>query len=209
VIFGNDARGYATIVIDLLYAIDQGKRLNYLVAHEAHHFYRNQILAFNFPEDSHPDYDLVWVLNQIQAEGIADQVDKRVRFFDDGDLADSEAALTYRQYLAETPKLLRKIDSLLADYDVDTHNATEISKTLRKSVPMSGHPTGYFMTRTIIERLGKEVLLEQVGNPFIFFLQYQQAATEYQDPTCPPFSERTEDLVYLLAEQYRATTQTW
>jgi hypothetical protein len=201
VVFGNDARGYSNIVIDVLFSMEQGNKIKYLVGHEAHHFYRNKQLEFNFPGPGHPDYNLIWVLNQIQAEGIADQIDKRVRFFDGGDMEDSKWAHKFKEYLKLTPGLIIRMDSLFVQYSSQSEDLNSLSEELKKIIPMSGHPTGYYMTRAIIENLGKNELLKHVGNPFQFFRLYNQAAQKDTE-RYPAFSEESLKLIKHLESRY-------
>ena len=201
VVFGNDARGYSTIVIDILYSIEQGEKLKYLIGHESHHFYRNKKLKFVFPDQSDAEYNLIWVLNQIQAEGIADQIDKRIRFFDNGDMANSKWAQKYKDYLRSTPMLIEKMDSLLVQYVEQPGNLKAISDEIRTSVPMSGHPTGYYMTKVIIENLGKKELISNLGNPFEFFRLYNVVASTHPG-MYPMFSEKTIELINNLELKY-------
>lgn len=201
VVFGNDARGYSNIVIDILYSIEQGNKLKYLVGHEAHHFYRNKQLEFDFPDPDHPDYNLIWVLNQIHAEGIADQIDKRVRYFNGGDQENSKWALKYKGYLNSTPTLIKRMDSLFVQYSTQSGYLNSISEELRKSIPLSGHPTGYFMTKVIIENLGKRELLKNIGNPFQFLRLYNQVALNHPEGY-PTFSEKSLELINNLELKY-------
>jgi len=201
VVFGNDARGYSNIIIDILMSVEQGDNLKYLVAHEAHHFYRNKQLKFVYPEEEHSDYNLIWVFNQIQAEGIADQIDKRVRYFDDGDQVDSRWAKIFKEHLEKTPEILKKMDSLFVNYGNQSGNLSTISEELRNIIPMSGHPTGYFMTKAIFDHLGKEKLLKELGNPFQFFRLYNQVAQKNTD-RYPTFSEQSMKLIKNMELKY-------
>jgi hypothetical protein len=205
VVFGNDARGYSNIIIDILLSIEQGNKLKYLVGHEAHHFYRNKQLKFNFPEENHSDYNLIWVLNQIHAEGIADQIDKRVNFFNDGDQENSRWAKTYRDHLEKTPEIIKKMDSLLVQYSNQSSDLGSLSEELQNIVPMSGHPTGYYMTRAIIDHFGENKLLKDIGNPFQFFRLYNQV-TQKNTEQYPMFSKQTMKLINNLEQKYLKKT---
>ena len=200
-IFGNDARSYSNMIIDILYSVEQGNKLKYLVGHETHHFYRNKRLKFEFPEQSHSDYNLIWILNQLQAEGIADQIDKRIRYFNGGDQETSKWALSYKDYYNKTPGLIREIDSLLTEYHMQSKESNLISDKIRKIVPMSGHPTGYFMANAIIETLGKHELLECVDNPFKFIKLYNQAAANHLNEY-PTFSKESVELIDKIELKY-------
>ncbi len=74
---------------------------------------------------------------------------------------------------------------------------------LRKTIPMSGHPIGYFMTQAIVQTLGKKALLEQGGNPFEFFRLYNRAA-KIQRERFPAFSEKSMMLINQLEESSTA-----
>ena len=43
---------------------------------------------------------------------------------------------------------------------------------------MSGHPTGYYMTRVIVAEFGTGRLIADFGNPFAFFRLYDEAARQ-------------------------------
>ena len=201
VIFGNDARGYSTIVIDLLYSIEENRMLSYLIGHESHHFYRNKELTFRFPDEEDSDYDLVWVFSQLQAEGIADQIDKRVLFFDDGKMADSNWAQKYASLVDDSPTVIKKLDSLLVQYTDPAADREKIASAVRNIIPMSGHPTGYYMTRAIVENIGESELITSFGNPFAFCRLYNRVAEEYCD-RFPMFSKNSVQLINSLEQNY-------
>ncbi len=108
VIFGNDARGYSPVIIDILNAIEQGDNLKYLLGHEAHHFYRNKMLSFNFPDINDAVYNIIWTINQIQAEGIADQIDKRILLNSGGEQKASPQVEKYRDAVNSSPMTLKR-----------------------------------------------------------------------------------------------------
>jgi len=69
------------------------------------------------------------------------------------------------------------------------------------AVPLSGHPTGYFMAETIAGEFGKDALIRTVPNPFAFFRVYSDAAKNRGGAT-PPFSEEALDLLRSLEKRY-------
>jgi hypothetical protein len=178
VVFDLDARGYDPIVIDVMAA----KELDLLsfLAHESHHWYRNDRAMVDWDGVAPHDEELLWTLYQIQGEGIADQIDKR-SWIDGGapvPAAREAYATDYIETLAATPATIRELDSLLAALGAaseEDHRAG-IGTRFAALVPMSGHPTGYYMARMILEVLGRERLVIDVANPVAFFQAYDEAA---------------------------------
>lgn len=177
VIFANDGRGYDPIVIDLLASMTWD--FEPYLAHELHHWYRNRQLSFDPERLNSADGELVWTLNQIQAEGMADQLDKRSWIVDPtGRPSKSEDYVRrYRASLEATPELLETLDSLLIRYGkAHESERSALSKEISELVPMSGHPTGFYLADLILEQLGLEALRQDVGNPFAFIRSFNQAA---------------------------------
>jgi hypothetical protein len=77
-----------------------------------------------------------------------------------------------------------------------------VGERLRAAVPLSGHPTGHFMARTILEVMGREALVGTVSNPFAFFRLYSQAAARRPDGT-PAFSAAALAFLGRLESRYR------
>ena len=204
VIFGNDARGYSPIVVDTLFSIDNGAYLPYLLGHEFHHFYRNKKLTFKFPNEKNADYNIIWTINQIQAEGIADQIDKKYLIFNGGPFEQEQWAKKYKEYLNASPNIIKEMDELLAEIADSSDNYNKISQKFCELVPMSGHPTGYYMTNLIIEKLGKRALIEQIGNPFAFFRLFNQAA-KMKGNDYPIFHKKSINFLSQLEERYKIT----
>jgi hypothetical protein len=178
VIFGNDARGYTPIVIDLLYSIDEEESLRRLVAHEAHHYFRNKNNLISYPGKNDPDFNIIWVCNQLQSEGIADIIDKEVLFFNNGLKEDTKWAVKYRDYFNSSDSVINDLDQLFMKYYNDKSLQLELSGKIRNAVPMSGHPTGYFMAKIILEEIGIEKLIENINNPFYFIKSYNKAVDQ-------------------------------
>lgn len=201
IFFDNDARGYNPILIDLAYArrLHQQGELDMLIAHEMHHYCRNRYLSFIAPADSIPESNIIWILNQVHAEGIADLIDKP-EYFDNP--LNAKSAKRYYTYLSETPVHISQMDSLLTAYAQPGSDKGRISEAIQWSAPNSGHPMGYFMATTIEKFLGKEALLEEIGNPFHFFRQYMLAINKSENEY-PGFSDTSMALMYSLEERFR------
>ena len=200
IFFDRDARGYEPILIDLLYAYETSRKgeLELLLAHEMHHFCRNRYLSFKRPSDTLPEYYIIWIMNQVHAEGIADLIDKPTRF--DNPL-NADKAKRYYSYLADTPGHIKKMDSLLVNYSLAGEEKKQIARQISQTAPNSGHPMGYFMASVILNESGKETLLSQIGNPFNFFRLYNDAASKYSDKY-PRFSEKSIEVINKLESEY-------
>lgn len=182
-----DARGYERIVVDLSLALDLEDSFTRLIAHEAHHVCRATILAVRRPAEDFPERDLLAVLDNLQAEGVADQIDKgdwlgplqwgerpaqriferlHARFVEAHDQADA---------------YLRRMDGALASYAAHPERARELGQELRGALVLGGHPVGFYMAETVLAVFGRERLVEHVGDPFAFVRDYSEAAAQRGD----------------------------
>ncbi len=185
VFFGPDSRAYSVMTIDLLHAMEHQDQLCIHLAHEFHHHYVNQM---RIPLDK--DDPLVWMVDQVQKEGLADQIDKPVFFLAGGSKESTAAAVKYRKYVQESPSLIIKIDSLVQVVCDNPERAREEGRGIYRILPQSGHHPGFFMAGAIRDMLGEEMLFRDPGNPYLFFYRYQEAAL--RDPgKYPPFSAST------------------
>jgi hypothetical protein len=187
-VFDLDARGYDPIVMDPLAAMELD--LQSFIAHESHHWYRNDRARVDWDNVAPHDEELLWTLYQIQGEGIADHIDKRPWI--EGEAAvpagRERYAEDYLEALAATPATIRGLDSLLASLGAatDTDHRADIGARVGELIPMSGHPTGYYLARTILDALGQERLVEDVANPAAFIRAYDEAARASGVPGLSP-----------------------
>jgi len=194
-VFSPDGRGYDPIVIDVSLAeLLPGNGLELMVAHEFHHFYRNQ-LKQGWPEDpTDKDGVLLWALDQLQGEGIADQINVPGFLDYEGDGPLAGARDRYKALLARAPESLAAFDMTvqkIAAGKITTEE--EAQQAVRMALPMSAHPTGYYMANVIIQALGKERLIKHVADPFQFIRDYNEAAASLPAGEVPyyRFSETT------------------
>ncbi len=185
--FSMDARGYDPVILDLFYALDKYRKggLVELIAHEIHHFYRNTVLDFEYPSEDHPDFVVVHTLNQVHLEGMADQIDKV------HSLANPYYARMNERYhrnLKGTPNDMRRLDSLLAIYPHLPDSAkAKTAEQIANSTPNSGHPMGYSMAYSMLKEKSLDYVLKNVGNPFRFFIRYNDMAI-HSELELPVFS---------------------
>lgn len=176
--FRKDARGYSdSIVMDPLFALEAGPDLVHWLAHETHHLLRHPLTVSTMPGAmTGANQSLVWVLHQLQSEGIADQIDKPRTFFGDGYLAHSRIADFFRGEMANAPARIVQLDALIRDLADCQHDCDAIGERIRDTAVMAGHPLGYFMADVIDSALGRAALLDDVGNPARFLATYNRAA---------------------------------
>ena len=219
-IWGLGSRGYSPVIItmedvieltDNLITTDILKKLERSdftknrmlilgMGHEFFHFYRDKKLEFEFPDYENSDYDIIWTINQIENEGIADQINIRQLFIDSDFLYDTEYPEMINQEQKEQPKLLRKLDSLFTEIYKKPETKKELGEKIRMMVPRSGHPTGYYMANLILDKFGKEPLINVVRNPFAFFYLYNKAAKK--NGNAPTFTDESIKFIETLETKY-------
>jgi hypothetical protein len=212
----HDSRGYSPLVIGLTggedlekSALDKLQKHGFTkhrpfmlhVAHESFHFYRDKKLEFDFPGNKNPYYHIIWIINQIENEGIADQIDRKQLYYGNGCFTETQMAERWRKEQAEQPKIILEMDSLFTRIEDKPKAAAELGKELRELVPQSGHPTGFFMANCIIEQYGKNAIVEVVRNPFRFFFLYNEAAKK--SGKSPFFSEPAMRFIKNLESRYK------
>jgi len=182
VIFSPDARGYDPIVLDLsVMETCPGQSLQLLLAHEFHHNFRKRIQGHPREPSNLVDEQLLWALDQLQAEGIADliNVPDCLRRPTDFPASLQKAIADYSRHLAAASESLRSFDILIRRIrSNELKDPSDIEMEVRKALPFSGHPTGFHMARLIKEKFGIERLREHVADPFSFIHEYQLAAKQ-------------------------------
>jgi len=198
VIFANDARGYDPVVIDILFAMELGDKLPLLIGHELHHYYRNKMLAFDRDNIDEAFEDILWVLDQIHAEGLADQIDKRILFSDKSSPL-YQFSVQWASMVAQAPDYIRKMDETLSRITFSPGEIRSAGAALKEELPMSGHPIGFYMANNIISEKGKAAVVADIGNPFAFFRLYNEAAGVKPNDT-PVFSGKSMIILRELEE---------
>ena len=176
VIFGPDARGFSSVVLDAAFACQLPTPVP-MLAHEYHHVFREALKAPRTPPDP-GEADVRWVLDQLETEGIADQIDKRdwLRRAPSAPGRVAEYARRYLEHFTAAPARIRQLDALLTAWRDAPDERPNIGKRLRAAIPLAGHPTGSFMARLIAGHLGRSACAGAVGDPFAFMRLYSAAA---------------------------------
>ena len=107
----------------------------------------------------------------------------------------------YYSLFEKSVDVINKLDNLLVRISTFPDQKEALSLQLKKSIPWSGHPTGFYMAGKILEQNGKAALISDIGNPFRFIELYQDAALK-NGRGIPIFSTKALDLVRRLANKY-------
>jgi hypothetical protein len=185
VVFDMDSRGYETVVIDPLFALSLGADFGGLLAHELFHSLARRFYVYDPEKVEANDGDIMWVLRQLNEEGIADQI----------------YAMGYPsrdEHVADSPWVIQEMDRLIRRIAI-AEDAGELSSMFRVTPPRAGHATGHYMANAILEALGKERLLDTVGDPFGFIRAYDEAA---KTRGLKSFSQETLGYIDGLAMKY-------
>ena len=179
-----DARGYDPIVVDLLYALEAGDRIVDTIAHELHHVFRGRASVLERPDGDFPERELLRGLDNLQSEGIADQIDKRdylaTPLTGDSAMATIHATVQerYRAAYEASVTTLAQVDALLAAYAASPDDAPELGRELVDALVLGGHPVGFHMANAIRTALGRDRLIAHFADPFAFVRDYDTAARE-------------------------------
>jgi hypothetical protein len=225
VIYNLDGRGTPDgVVIDLTMAEIMGRKGTQLfLAHEFHHAGRESILEVPDRKQDPRAY-LLRAIDQLQAEGIADLIDKSYLFSDDGvggsKPSDMDSATGHRwcrfllwgftrrhqKAYQATPSTVRHVDSLLvaasgADADENNQLLREHSGAILRSIPNNGHPNGHYMAKRIADQFGTDTLAATANDPFAFVRLYNEATRESKGRSVP-FSQEAMTYLARLEKQY-------
>jgi hypothetical protein len=189
------------IIVDLVYAYKEGNLLKYQLGHQFHHYYRDKLLVFDWPNISPDEFDLCWVLNQFQAEGLASQINERYIIFGNGPQQDTDRAIDWHINLLRAPRFIPVLDSILVEMARYPARRRALGERLKASLLLDGHAVGYFMASVIIELFYDAGLASRVGNPFAYIINYNLAAKS-RISKHPALSEEAEKYLRDLERRY-------
>lgn len=198
-IYGPEAYGAELgITMDLLFALDRGPYLLPILAHEVHHVHVASLTTFRLPERSSPAFVLLQALRNLANEGTADRIN--LRFPVSPPAMTAAAAPAYNSAYNQAHSTLLGIDSLLTQIGQDTAMLRRAGAELSNRLVYAGHPVGAYMAERIEETLGRQALIEILGNPFAFLRTYNDA--EGHRAGRKPFTAATLALVSSLESQF-------
>ena len=203
-----EATGIGGIVInDLLlsYKIDTYK-FGLLAAHEAFH----SIVSVGFQQTlkkdidfNTPEFNLLYFLQNISEEGIADLIDKPLLLQNNSPVYNETKKLVENDESLSINYII-KIDSLLKSAISNVNSLNEY-KNFTQLANMygqnGGHIPGRFMGLIIKDGGMLEQHISLVQNPISFFLSYNNAA-KLQAGKYPVFSQESETYLLNLQEKY-------
>lgn len=199
IIFESNGRGTSPIVVDLAATIEWN--IVGFLAHEFHHWYRNRELKYRTYGIAAEDAPIINVLSRIEAEGIADQVDK-IKWFTEASNSVSQYARTFINDVGKTPYVIQKMDNYLSAIAQDQSKKFLYSRKFQNLLPELGHTTGYFMSSLILQKFSRNDLVKCVGNPFRFIKLYDKAA-KLSSGNYPGLSDKALEAINELERKYR------
>ena len=214
----NDSRGYDPVVMSLnefakedagwtpeIHAKlkEEGRSRHWphvlYFAHEFFHYFRAHKKEFNFPPEDDEDYILIWLLDQIQNEGIADLINIKPLYVEGALLDGTDEAQREQNDRVGVVDEIEAFDEILTgivDYPQWKYG---LSKQAQKVITRSGHVAGFYMANLILEHFSAEHLKEVARNPFQFFYLYNKASQ--LEETAPDFSEKAISVISQLEKK--------
>ena len=189
----NDAVSYPNgLFFSLLSEIDNAKvKSGTLEAHELHHRLRQNIDMDGGRDTAMTarNAGLIWAMNAIPNEGIADMIDKAPTLAVAGDPEGIGEWL-----LDPAPGTLQQLDSCIRMMALDTanHQSSRYYRNLLKNT--TGHMPGFYMAGIIVRNGLKKQMIDGEEHPFNFFYTYNKAAGK---DASKPFVFSAESMQYL------------
>lgn len=160
------------LFLDILVSYDfDKKRMGSMAAHELHHFMRTRILNSVKKEVDSTDSGMIWALENILNEGIADLIDKTPMVYEGSDWWLNEY---YLPILTNAPKIIDSLNTYIEREASGIHfSEFEYRQLFLNSV---GHIPGFYMAKKIKDNGKLNELIENADNPFYFILLYNEAS---------------------------------
>ncbi len=200
-VFDRDARAYEAIILDPIFTTQMESFVS-IVAHEVHHILRHGLLKYDKDKVEDEEKDIVWVLEQMQAEGIADHIDKGYFIYGkEQDFFHKQYVTMFKQYVSEVPKIMKDLDEIFLKLSQGVYQKEVAGKELRNKIPLSCHPLGYYMANIIIKNSLLDDMIRDIGNPFSFVKLYNKAVLADRKEM-PSFALETIEQIDKLEQKY-------
>jgi hypothetical protein len=181
------------IVVDLNNAYNMGlKNLQSLLAHEYHHDYRNTFLSI-------PNDVLMRQLSDLQAEGIADLIDKEKPPWKEMKGFPKSMIDHFNEMYKRTPDKLKALDSLTTSLVKGRMTKEELDLKMNRFFVDGGHANGLYMSVKIVEAGLKAQMIETFNDPIAFINLYNQAVSNL--PSEYAFSYTFKDYITKLKDK--------
>ncbi|MGC1473027.1 MAG: DUF5700 domain-containing putative Zn-dependent protease [Psychroserpens sp.] len=174
---------------------NNSRRLSNFESHEFFHIQRPDILE-HVKIDS-IDQGIIWALNAILDEGIADMVDKDVMLADNSDWWLKEMVNDF--YVGKSKDVISNFNTLIIDETNGKHHSeNDYREAFLGSV---GHVPGYSMAKLITDKGKSREMIDNADDPFSFFILYNDIASENPEEY-PHYDNVAMQYVKELANKY-------
>lgn len=146
------------------------------LAHEMHHFYLMPVFNTVYKEDVMDG--AIFALVQNMREGVADILNKKEMPLKSLAPYGEKMLATYNEDYAASPQILEKLDAVTCEYLDGKLNMEQYIRAAIKCARYGGHTTGDFMVFLIRDQLGRDAVVECVGNVENFVDNYNKAAAK-------------------------------
>jgi len=169
---GKDAEDALYIDLNLIYNMTEQQRVDF-IAHEFFHNYRRYFENHDFNYKN----DLNFMLDMIQNEGIADQIDKSEGYdYYFSEVCKSPVSQIMIQLYNQAETDLEKIHNIVVSYSVSQISEDGMIDKLLEVYRFNGHAIGFYMSSQIIKAGYEDDMVKNFYNPYKFYTLYNLAA---------------------------------
>ena len=170
---GKDMDNALFIDFNLIYKLTEQQRIDFL-AHEFFHNYRTHFEnhEFNYAND------INFMLDMIQNEGIADQIDKYMgykKYFSDV-LTSPEETEIFTTLYNNAENDIKQLQTIIVQYSKKRIDKKLCIDKLLEIYKYNGHAIGFYMSNQIIKAGYKKEMVKSFYNPYKFYQLYNLAA---------------------------------
>ncbi|MBP5681258.1 MAG: hypothetical protein J6X31_09435 [Bacteroidales bacterium] len=164
------------ITLDINYFYKYPEEGIRVLTHEMFHTYRAHF-------EDHEKFDsipVLWVVNDLQNEGIADLIDKPLEYDPVAEYAKmgypEQLAQMYLEAVAATSDKMARLDSLTLCWAHEQITKEDYFQQTSTLFPLGGHPNGRYITNLLVAHGLQDQLLSHFADPDSFIMLYNQVA---------------------------------
>lgn len=193
---GKDTEDALLIDFNFIYELTEQQRINFL-AHEYFHNYRRYFENNDFNYKC----DLNFMLDMIQNEGIADQIDKSQGYesYYSEIIKSTELTNIMVNLYNQAEDDLEKVQNIIIRYSKDEITENRMVDELLEVYKFNGHAIGFYMSNQIVKAGYRKEMIETFYNPYEFYKLYNLAAIEN---TTFQLSDEFLDYLKRITEKY-------